>query len=349
MAWPDAELLLEGPRGRRLCWSLIDPGDYPGWDRVARGADAGDLTGLTDELTACVAHTDIESRVTRAGELALLAVLAEPVMAARYWQEPEDEDIALAAPGVRDALLPIARAVTAAPGARWWPTEIARDDQRYVEWVDEHDRAPDLTVTRARLASWRGDTIEDEGRERPQDPAAPESGYWWSAPILWWAAPGISPLTSTSRSIPGIGAVGLDLVEDPHDWSEARCWPIAARSGARICEISGPDDWTDLAGRYPLDVSSSRRHDWWRATGWTGTWLIPDFTAVAADYDAIHLSVAGYLATAGRALAVGSARTVLAGWNPDQTYWLADVLTLAGPATTWADPDREPRGWTQRG
>lgn len=348
MGWPDAESLLEGPRGRRLCWSLIDPGEYPGWDRVWRGADAGDLTGLTDELTASVARTDIESRVTRAGELELLAALAGPVSAAMYWQEPEAEDIALAGPAVREALLPIARAVTAAPGARWWPTGVARDDQQYVEWVDEHDNAPDLTGTAARLAAWRRDTIKDEGLDRPEDPAAPHSGYWWSAPILWWAAPGISPLTSTTRTIPGIGAVGLDLVEDPYDWSEARCWPVAVRSGARIYEISGPGDWTDLVGRYPLDVSSSRRHDWWRATGCTGTWLIPDFTAVAADHDAIHLTVAGYLAAAGRALPVGSARTVLAGWDPDRTYWLTDALTLAGPATTWADSDREPCRWIQR-
>ena len=29
------------------------------------------------------------------------------------------------------------------------------------------------------------------------------------------------------------------------------------------------------------------------ATGWAGRWLIPDFAAVAADYDAVHLSVGG--------------------------------------------------------
>jgi hypothetical protein len=66
----------------------------------------------------------------------------------------------------------------------------------------------------------------------------------------------------------------------------------------RIYEISGPDEWADLAGRYPLDVSKSRRHDWWRITRWAGTWLIPDFAAVAGDYDAVHLSVTGYLTTA---------------------------------------------------
>jgi hypothetical protein len=85
---------------------------------------------------------------------------------------------------------------------------------------------------------------------------------------------------------------------------------------------------------------------WWQVTGLAGRRLIPDFTAVAADYDAIHVSIAGYLATAGRALPVGDARTIMAGWDPDQTFWLTDVLAYAGPATHWVDQDRQPLGWT---
>ncbi len=53
------------------------------------------------------------------------------------------------------------------------------------------------------------------------------------------------------------------------------------------------------------------------------------------DYDAVHLTAAGYLTTAGWPVPVGEARTVLAGWNPDETYWLTDVLTHAGPAAHW--------------
>jgi hypothetical protein len=63
MEWPRAEDLLAGPRGRRLCWSLLEPGDYPGWDLVWDGAHRGNLTGLTDELAACVARTDLDSTV----------------------------------------------------------------------------------------------------------------------------------------------------------------------------------------------------------------------------------------------------------------------------------------------
>ena len=118
--------------------------------------------------------------------------------------------------------------------------------------------------------------------------------------------------------------------------------------GSRIYEISGPGDWVQLVSRYPLDVTRSRRHDWWRVTGWSGRWLIPDFTAAAVDYDALHLSVIGYLTTAGRALPVGDARTMLAGWDPDKTWWLADVLSGDGRPERWAAQPNEPFSWRRR-
>src|ERR1700684_2375624 len=110
MEWPRAEDLLAGPRGRRLCWSLLDPGDYPGWDLLWDGAPRGDLNGLTGELAACVARTDLDSTVVRAGQLTLLAALVQPVQTATYWQEPDDDDHALNARGARGALLPGAQA-----------------------------------------------------------------------------------------------------------------------------------------------------------------------------------------------------------------------------------------------
>jgi hypothetical protein len=48
------------------------------WD----GAHRGDLTGLTDELAACVDRTDLDSGVVHADQLTLLAALAEPVQTA---------------------------------------------------------------------------------------------------------------------------------------------------------------------------------------------------------------------------------------------------------------------------
>lgn len=254
MGWPDAGDLLTGPRGRRLCWSLLDLDGYAGWIGVWAGAHPGDLSSLLGELADCVARTDLDATVKRASELALLAVLAEPVGRAMYWQEPDGVDRTLTDPRVRDVLRPVAEAVTGAPAAQWWPSPVAADRQQYAEWIDEHDFSPRLAGAAAELAAWQAATARDEesARDRPDDPTAPWTGHWWSAPLL-------SRLPSTTRSVPGLGAVRLALVEDSLGWREARCWPVAVRSGARVYEITGPWRWTDLVRRYPLDASRSRR------------------------------------------------------------------------------------------
>lgn len=71
-------------------------------------------------------------------------------------------------------------------------------------------------------------------------------------------------------------------------------------------------------------------------SGWEGRWLIPGWAAVAASYDGMHLSVAGHLQASYRALPVaGGACTCIAGWDPDETIWLTDVLASAKLAARW--------------
>ena len=315
--------------------------DGPCWLRVRHGGKA-DPAGLASELAAAVALTDLDQIAAATAEIALLAPLAEAVDAAMYWQGPDAEDEALKAPEVAAGLVPVAQALSAAPAARWWSSPMTPDCQRYVQHVssDGEDDPPHLSGAAANLTRWKSDTVEDErqARKRPSNPAANWSGHWWSSLAL-------SSLVSTTRSLPGLGAVGLALVEDSSGWTDARCWPLAPRAGSRIYEIFGPGDWAELVARYPLDVTRSRRHDWWRVTGWSGRWLIPDFTAVTVDYDAVHLSVIGYLTAAGRALPVGDARTMLAGWDPDQTWWLSDVLSGSGSGERWVSENDEPLGW----
>jgi hypothetical protein len=152
----------------------------------------------------------------------------------------------------------------------------------------------------------------------------------------------------STRTLESIGPVGLHLVEDALGWDSARCWSLQLRSEASIFEIGGEDDWAELVQRYPLAVAKSRRHDWWRATGRDLEWTIPDFYAVASDYDAVHLTVAGYLSTAGRAVPAGDAHTVLAGWGPDETWWLTHSPQRIGPPARWiATGDTAPFDWAR--
>ena len=55
--------------------------------------------------------------------------------------------------------------------------------------------------------------------------------------------------------------------------------------------------------------------------------------------------MAGYLATNGRALEAGDGHTVLAGWDPDETWWLNDVLHQDGEPRLWSRDARDRFLW----
>lgn len=152
-------------------------------------------------------------------------------------------------------------------------------------------------------------------------------------------------LVRTTRDLGAPGPVRLRLVEDAFGWERALVAPVAVPDDARVVEIGGPAAWADLCREYPLEVTASRRHDWYRATGrGDGRWLQPDWTSVAAEVDAVHVTVAGYLTTAGRAVPVeDGVMTVLAGWDPDATSRLRDVVAI-GPAHEWR-LDRDTHEW----
>ncbi len=146
-----------------------------------------------------------------------------------------------------------------------------------------------------------------------------------------------------------LGPVGLMLVEDSLGWERALVTAVDVPAGARVLEIDGPDVWAQLCRRHPLPVTAARRHDWYRATGRGDiTWVQPDWAGVADEVDAVHLTVAGYLTTAGRAIPIGqAAASVLAGWDPDATYWLTDRPTAVGPPRGWS-LDRSAGMWVAR-
>jgi hypothetical protein len=154
---------------------------------------------------------------------------------------------------------------------------------------------------------------------------------------VWWSSPPPT-LPRTSRDLGNLGPVGLVLVEDSLGWERAGVTPVDVPVGTRMLEIDGPQVWAQLCDRHPLPVTASRRHDWYRTTGRSdATWVQPDWAAVAGDADAVHLTVAGYLTTAGRAIPVRpGVASVLAGWDPDATYWLTSTPPAAGPAREWS-------------
>jgi hypothetical protein len=287
-------------------------------------------------LVATLADVDAAPLQTWVLPLSFAGAVGESVDRAMYWQPPDDQDVVAADPAIREALRPIAAAIAASPAAHWWDDDAALSLQRYTSMRGEDqpaDRREPLDA-QGKLDRWRQKTVDDDlraHRELPADPAAPYGGPWWSSPNG-------AGLPRTTRALKHVGSVRLLWEEDGLGQEDAFIWQVRPRAEARVYEVHDADAWVDLVRRYPLDVTYGRRHVWYQTTGRAGTWLIPDWRAVSRDWDGVHVSVLGYLTTATRALQVEQdAATMLAGWDPDETFWLTDTLQLV---------DDRPEHWT---
>jgi hypothetical protein len=310
----------------------LDPGQ--GWSGVLVSVESDqDSSELGDEPVPTIAglvSALVSLGATRVEPGLIQSALQRSVDFARYWQEPDDEDRLAALPEVAAALLPLAEAVVASAEVAWWSQGFSID-QWIVQW--QTSKGETIPQTPISLTAWSEETRRAEARaecERPRDPHANLSGDWWSVPA---GAP------KTVGRIPA----GLGLVEDAQDWDHAVVVPV--RCHGRVLEITSAEDWVQLCREFPLTVTASRRHDWFRTTGRDGAWVIPDWALVAREWDAIHLPVTAYLENAGRAIEVAEeTASVIAGWDPDTTIWLAVAQpAAAGAPQSWQRDDDA--GW----
>lgn len=337
-----AEALLAGPRGRRLCLEYArtvssDVSEVLFW--LAHRADRNPGTLITigtghddsayeepDPSTA-----DLVARLEPVGsapidEAAVHTALCTSVDAAMYWQEPDGSDVVASRPETVAALRPVAELIAASDSARTWDAPRTAE-QWAVDWRSPDAAAP-LPTPRTVLATWSDQrpTEETEAHsERPADPRAMLTGTWWSVPVFTLATRGTI-----------VGA--LDLVEDSLGWEEATLIPV--RGAGRTLEIRSPEHWVDLCRAYPLEVTASARHDWYRVSGRAGRWLIPDWSRVAHEWDAVHLSTLAYLRGATTLINIDDEyASVIGGWAPDSTIWLTDVAReWDGPRQHWVRP-----------
>ena len=349
----DAEIFMNGPRGRRLALEFatlsertnqpeyhagslmhavmhashdLDPGRGTSRKLVRMGGDGGDWPVIPpDEVARRIVATEL-AEVTAAR---LRDAMAQSVNSARYYQEPDGEDfLAITAP-VRQALTRVANHITESPLTDWWTTSLALEDQWFVRWTDDPymDGGESASET---LLLWRHRVPinEDEAfRVRPNDPTANWTGEWWSIPPI--------TLINSSRSLDDGTPAGLWYSEDTGgmEWATAR--QLKFPGTVRMLDIDGATTWAELCRRYPLEVTAQKRHDWYRSTGRDGRWLVPDWSMVARDFEGVHLTVAGYLAASGTVIQVDDEfASTIAGWNPDQTWWLTDRVEL-GESHVW--------------
>lgn len=332
----DAKAMLAGPRGRRLCLeyaaamepciraavSDAEPHRLSGTLWVgAEGVLAERPPHAPADLVALLGSLDL----THVDEEEVRAALRWSVGSAMYWEAPDDWDKVAARPEVSAALGRVAEAILSSSPASGWDSARA-DDQWDVDfWLDGVDGSPLPLDPAARLAEWDRSQRDEERRaqlERPRDPRANYSGHWWSVP----------PWILTTR---GNLAYALELVEDGVGWERATAIPM--RGAGRTHEIASAHDWAELCRAYPLEVTASRRHDWFRVAGRDGRWLIPDWRRVSEDWDAVHLTTFAYLCAATTLIEIDSEyATVIGGWAPDSTLWLSDVARESGrPREQW--------------
>ncbi len=147
------------------------------------------------------------------------------------------------------------------------------------------------------LAEWRRELLDERSHGLGDPVTAPISGTWWTTPP--------SGLLDTTTERDGRGPLGLWAVEDHTGWERAAVAPAAVDPSARIVVVDDAEDWAALCRAAPIDVTATtRRHDWYRATGRDGAWVVPDWAAIAERYDAVHLTLRGWLRASGTAIPV---------------------------------------------
>ncbi|MGG7099816.1 hypothetical protein [Rhodococcus sp. 24CO] len=331
-----ASMMLGSPRGRFFCANI---GYACSTHKLASSyGRSGTLSDVVDVL----ANVDVGA-IAALSEIEILDRFAYAVDFARYWQPPDEEDIVLVVPQVVELLRPIAHAILASPHTQWWAEPVDNFNQRMVQKFDRSDD-PEVTPLHIRqfqdgLEQWRTHTLDYEATFvecLKADPDRQIGGEWWSIP----AANGAY---DTTRARDVLGAIELMLVEDSPGWGFAHVWQVSVHRTPRVYEITSPTAWAHLVDTYPLAVPASRRSVWYETTGEYHDWFIPDWSKVVNDYDAVHLSMIGYLTTPGITIPLSdhSGATVLAGWNPDTTFWLnTSFITVDGDMTAWR-PDSE--------
>jgi hypothetical protein len=339
---PSIDLLLQGPRGRRLCLELAIELDQEVRTAVfwlAYELDSG--RGTSRVVLSAVSSADMQAEppapslerlvarlksldFSHLQESQVQGALERSVDSARYWQPPDGEDVLAGLPEVAEALSPVAEQFIASPRMQWcWQPRQA--EQWAIDWRHADDPAPLPKNSGKTLTEWARKERAEEvtaARDRPSDPTANVSGTWWSIP---------HGLIQTVGQLPA----GLSLVEDSLGWEHATTIPV--RGSGKVLEINTAEEWVNLCRKFPLEVTASRRHDWFHTTGRHGRWVIPDWEKVASEWDAAHLTVMGYLHAAGRPLEVDlETATVIAGWDPDSTICLTDLAReWIGPRQQW--------------
>jgi hypothetical protein len=122
----------------------------------------------------------------------------------------------------------------------------------------------------------------------------------------------------TSALFGGNSSMWLDHPEGP---DEPFFWLLTVAPEARVVEINSPADWSEFATHY-RDQTVGYTYAVNRRRTAELARVDPDWSSVAAEWDAVHLSIGGYLTAEDVPLTQDGVTTELRGWNLESTVWL---------------------------
>lgn len=322
-----ASEIIAAPRGARFCWELLHPVPLS-WPPEPLG----------DLHIATASELSTATRLIAENGPAVWDALVRCVRVATYWQAPDEIDEALSSADFVRPLQTVAEAVLSNSTIEWWHTPLTLANQVLIDFAD---KAEDLLVLRiAGNPGWHAherteaiDVIHGPGYSANISESNLELGHKSG---IWWSAPHGYGVTVTTSEVAPYGPIGLYLHEDNPLLQFGASWAVGTRRQPLSYEIDGPADWIELVLAHPLVVSPADRPDWGSGPVPVGRWVVPDWSAVASQYDAVHLTVYGYLTTAGRQLILpDGSGTRLTGWGPGETFWFNDLLTFSGAVRIW--------------
>lgn len=189
----------------------------------------------------------------------------------------------------------------------------------FLEPIEESIRGRASTLWWQYNADLHGQVALDLTYARSFDPAVSldESASLADGDATWWLTPTRLPVTISDRAV----IEGRLWLRD--DFAHEPLVSVASINydSARVFEVHSPEDWVRLVELYPRGSSRLLTYDW--AVGDPESLVVPEWPSIARDWDAVHVSVGGYLSSAYTTLPLADGRwTVLAGWHPDATVWL---------------------------
>jgi hypothetical protein len=316
-----AAMVLRGPLGRALLAEIVGINDFALYEGITLATKVAEALPKLGGLASCD------------DELALLAAFQRNPLGFGFQGDHADWDLYLSE-GAED-LVPVAEALVSCPASEQWWNPLATDAQRWLGCAHWSLAPPRGEIVERGL--YRSVEVEAASQVDPQQVAfykkALRHDNYGGA---WWSSPHGQGIVMTSRSGPGeFPCFDLATIEDGFGEETFEVWEMEAEPEARIFEVRSPEDWRDLINLAPLDVTITRNADWARWTGKRGPWFLPDWRIVGETFDAVHMTMGGYLATRGAAIEVDGGFTLLAGWNAESTLWLRDAFHRVHRTETW--------------